>query len=318
MVSIIVPVYNIKEYLPRCVDSLVGQSFEDLEILLVDDGSTDSSGVLCDALAGADSRIRVIHKENGGLSDARNAGLDAAAGDWILFVDGDDYLVPFAVERLMEQARTDVDFVQFSYLETEDCAWQGDGNRPVSCEETSEQEKMWRRVYDLGGEGASSCTKLWNRRVFETVRFQKGILHEDEELLNRVLPRCRRAVYTNLVLYGYFMRPGSIVHSGFRKKSMDVFPILESRTEILKKAGCKELARETCARRFQTAAWQYCFAKKGGFREESAELKKKLLALAKEPELPLSGQYQLLYQLSKITSAAPALYYLLRRAAGKT
>ena len=318
MVSVIVAVYNIKEYLPRCVQSLLGQTVGDFEILLVDDGSTDGSGVLCDELARTDERIRVIHKENGGLSDARNAGLDQAAGDWILFVDGDDYLVRHALERLLEQARKDVDFVQFHYHETEDCTWQGDDRQAACPEEETDRNKLWQRLYEWGGVAASSCTKLWNRQVFENVRFQKGILHEDEELLNRVLPQCHRVIYTRLELYGYFMRPGSIVHSGFRKKSMDIFPIMDRRTEILTELGCQALARETCARQFRTAAWQYCLAKKGGFRPEAAELKAKLLVLSKEPGLPLSGQYGLLYRLSKITAAAPALYYLLRRVTGKT
>jgi glycosyltransferase involved in cell wall biosynthesis len=318
MVSIIVPVYNIKEYLLRCVESLVGQSFADLEILLVNDGSTDGSGELCDQLAQTDSRIRVIHKKNGGLSDARNVGLDQATGKWILFVDGDDYLVRHAVQRLMEHAREDVDFVQFFYRETEDCQWQGDPDQPAWPTEETDKTKLWQRLYELGGVAASSCTKLWNRRIFEGVRFKKGILHEDEELLNRVLPQCSRVIYTQLELYGYFMRPGSIVHSGFRKKSMDVFPILETRVEILTEQGCEELARETRVRLFRTAAWQYCLAKKGGFRGEAKELKSKILTLSKEPGLALSGQYGLLYKLSKITSVAPALYYLLRRVTGKT
>ena len=318
MVSIIVPVYNIKEYLPRCVESLRGQSHAKLEILLVDDGSTDGSGQLCDALAGSDGRILVIHKENGGLSDARNAGLDKAAGEWILFVDGDDYLTAAAVEQLLKQTAEDVDFVQFHYRETQDCAWQGEVRTAVTAETETEPTRMWHRLYELGGVGASSCTKLWNRRVFDGVRFQKGILHEDEELMNRVLPNCRKAVYTDLVLYGYFTRSGSIVNSGFKPKSMDILPILEARIGILRELGCEELVKNTCVRQFKTAAWQYCLAKKGGFKAEAAALKRKLLALAKEPGLSLSGQYKLLYQLSRFTSGAPGLYYLLRRAMGKT
>ena len=136
--------------------------------------------------------------------------------------------------------------------------------------------------------------------------------------MNRVLPGCRRAVYTDLVLYGYFMRPGSIVRSGFKPKSMDIFPILQDRIGILKELGCDALVKQTCAWLFQTAAWQYCLARRGGFRQEAAQLKKTILALAGEPGLPLSGQYKLLYQVSKITSWAPALYYLLRRVTGKT
>ena len=318
MVSIIVPIYNIKEYVPRCVASLVGQSRTDLEILLVDDGSTDGSGAICDELSRTDGRIWVIHKENGGLSDARNVGLDAATGEWILFVDGDDYLTCHAVERLLEQAQADTDFVQFHYRETEDCTWKGEPAGTVRVETETQPAQMWHRLYQMGGVAASSCTKLWNAKVFEGVRFRKGILHEDEELLNRVLPKCRKAVYTDLVLYGYFMRPGSIVHSGFKPKSMDIFLILEDRIGVLKEMGCEDLVRGTYTWQFRTAAWQYCLARKDGFKAEAAELKRKLIVLAKEPGLSLSGQYKLLYQLSKFTSLAPGLYYLLRRVTGKT
>lgn len=317
MVSIIVPVYNIKEYLPRCVESLLLQQGK-FEVLLVDDGSTDGSGALCDALAQTDGRIRVIHKKNGGLSDARNAGLDAGRGDWVLFVDGDDYLAGHALERLLELIEPDVDFIQFRYRETEDCAWRGDPREPASPEEENSRAGMWRRTYALGGEGASSCTKLWNRRLFDDLRFQKGILHEDEELLNRALPQCGKAIYTQLVLYGYFMRPGSIIRSGFKPRSMDIFPILEARIPVLEALGCEEMVRGTYTWQFRTAAWQYCLAKKGGFKEEAKYLKHKILTLAKQPALELSGQYGLLYKAAKGITAAPELYYLVRRITGKT
>ena len=318
MVSIIVPVYNIKEYLLRCVESLVGQSFGDLEILLVNDGSTDGSGELCDQLAQTDSRIRVIHKKNGGLSDARNAGLDAAEGEWILFVDGDDYLVHDAVERLLELTSEDVDFVQFFYHETADTNWQPPRDQQANPQIVTDPVQMWRWRYQKGGVGASSCTKLWNQRIFRGVRFRKGIIHEDEELLNQVLPKCRKVVYTDLTLYGYVMRSGSIVNSGFRKSRMDIFPILQERLEILESLDCRELVMETWCWQFHSATQLYYSARRSGFREDAAWLKKKLLELAKKPGLPLCGQYKPLYKLSKITSVAPALYYLLRRVTGKT
>ena len=317
MVSIIVPVYNIKEYLPRCVESLICQQGE-LEILLVDDGSSDGSETLCDMLAQDDARIRVIHKENGGLSDARNVGLDAAKGEWVLFVDGDDYLVPHALQRLMELVEPDADFVQFGYQETEDGAWLGDSREQANPEVVTGSCHIWKKVYALGGEGASSCTKLWNRRVFDGLRFQKGIVHEDEELLNRVLPHCNRAIYTQLVLYGYMVRSGSIVRSGFKPKSMDIHQILENRISVLEDLNCQELVRGTYVWLFKTAAWQYCLAKKAGFTEEEKILKKKILLLAKQQGLELSGQYRLLYVASKYIAMAPELYYFVRRMAGKT
>ena len=110
LVSIIVPVYNVKPYLNRCVDSLLGQSYQNMELLLVDDGSTDGSEALCDEYAAQDVRVRVLHKKNGGLSDARNAGVDAAKGEYLSFVDGDDWVSPYYIENLyraLEQAGAD-------------------------------------------------------------------------------------------------------------------------------------------------------------------------------------------------------------------
>ena len=317
MISIIVPVYNIEKYLPHCVKSLLGQTYKDIEILLVNDGSGDGSGALCNSLAASDPKVRVIHKENGGLSDARNAGLNRARGEWILFVDGDDFLAENAVECLMAEARPDVDFVQFGYCETEDVRWSPPKDQranPVVCTDVG---SMWRWLYEKGGVAASSCTKLWNRQIFDGVRFQKGILHEDEELLNRVLPKCRKVVYTDLVLYGYVMRGGSIIHSGFRPKSMDIFPIMDQRAEVLEASGLPELAVETRSRMFQTAAWQYCLARRGGFKQEAATLKRIAVKLAKV-RLTLGGQYKILHRAAGVTSAAMDMYYLFRRICGKS
>ncbi len=318
MVSIIVPVYNIKEYLAGCVESLQKQTCPDLEIILVDDGSTDGSGALCDGYAAQDTRIRVVHKENGGLSSARNAGLEVATGQWILFVDGDDYLVHNAVEQLLAVAQEypDTDFVQFLYQET-DGSWQPE-NQSVEQMVLSEVPDFFRRLYDLGGVAASSCTKLFRRELFEILRFQKGIRHEDEELMTRLLPICRKAVYTSLVLYGYVVRQGSIIHSGFSPKSMDIFPIMDQRIQVLQQLDCGDLVLETQCRMFQTAAWQYCLARKNGFGQEAALLKQRILALSGTPNLPLGGQYRILHRLAGVTPAAVDLYYFIRRLSGKT
>lgn len=317
MVTIIVPVYNIKEYLPYCIKSVLAQTYEDIEILLVDDGSTDGSGALCDSLAASDRRVTVLHKPNGGLSDARNAGLDRAKGDWILFVDGDDYLAPNAVGRLLEFARPDVDFVQFLYQETEDTDWLPDPDQPaepVTCQET---RQFFDRLYDMGGVAASSCTKLWNRRVFENVRFKKGIIQEDEELLNRVLPECKKAIYTDLVLYGYVMRGGSIVRSAFKPKHLDVFAVMDARIRVLKDLGFEDLVRRTEARLALTALMRFCDAKRGGFKEEAGLLKKRFRSLCRVKDLPLSGQYRLICKLTRFLPVTPELYYFARRVCGK-
>lgn len=317
MVSIIVPVYNIKQHLSVCVESLWKQTYEQLEIILVDDGSTDGSGTLCDEFAWQDPRIRVIHKENGGLSSARNAGLENAAGDWILFVDGDDYLVSTAVEQLVQVAEEDADFVQFLYRETEDTSWEP-GMQEGNIQICTNAQDFFRMMYQLGGTGASACTKLYSRGVFRQLRFCEGLRHEDEELMTRLLPVCTKVIYTDLVLYGYVTRPGSIVHSGFRPKSMDIFFIMEARIRALEQLGLEDLVKDTKQRIFQTAAWQYCLARKSGLKKESKQLKARILETARTADLPLTGQYRLLYRLSKITGLAPEAYYLVRRLCGKT
>lgn len=318
MVTIIVPVYNISEYLPACVESLQKQTYKDIEIFLVDDGSTDGSGTLCDEYVAHDARIHVIHKKNGGLSSSRNAGLDVANGQWILFVDGDDYLAHNAVEQLLTVAKMqkDADFIQFLYQET-DGSWQP-GEQAAEVTVQNDVPAFFQYLYDMGGVAASACTKLFRRDLFDSLRFKEGIHHEDEELMTRLLPKCRKVVYTNLLLYGYVMRQGSIVHSQFSPKAMDVFPIMDERIQVLQQLGCDDLAKEAQCRIFQTAAWQYCLARKGGFCTEAARLKQRILDGAKKKDLPLSGQYRILHRLSGTVPFAVGMYYFLRRLSNKT
>lgn len=318
MLTIIVPVYNIIEHLTHCVESLMAQECDALEIILVDDGSADGSGQLCDRYADLDPRIRVIHKCNGGLSSARNAGLDAARGQWILFVDGDDYLTIGAVSKLLALAaqHPDADFIQFHYQETSDTHWQPEEQILDQVVLTDVQD-FFQQLYKLGGVAASACTKLFRRESIGSLRFRPGIRHEDEEFITRYLPTCRKAVYTELTLYGYVMRAGSIVHSPFDTKSMDVFTVMNERVGMLKTLGHNDLVTQTNMRIFQTAAWHYCGARRGGFTEEAARLKEILLSLSKET-LPLSGQYRILHRLAGISPAAVELYYFVRRITGKT
>ena len=114
-ISIIIPVYNTESYLARCVDSILSQSFIDFELLLIDDGSTDGSGVICDAFADQDGRVRVFHKENGGVGSARNLGIDNAQGEWLYFVDSDDELMPDGLQVLVDGISEEVDMVMAGY-----------------------------------------------------------------------------------------------------------------------------------------------------------------------------------------------------------
>ena len=133
-ISVIVPVYNTEKYLHRCIDSILDQTFTDFELLLIDDGSTDSSGTICDEYAAKDSRVRVFHKENGGVSSARNMGLDNAYGEWITFVDSDDYLIDQSGLTLLARTNIEADLIIFSYL------W---NNNLVRCPSSNHFEKIF-------------------------------------------------------------------------------------------------------------------------------------------------------------------------------
>lgn len=319
MISIIVPVYNIEKYLPKCMDSLFAQTDSDFEVILVDDGSTDNSGELCAQYAARDTRVRVIHKENGGLSSARNAGLNAATRPYILFLDGDDYLAPSAVQLLMEIANTnaDFDFIQFHYAET-DGSWQADPVQAANAQTCADPHEMFRYLYQKGGVAASACTKLYRASLFEHLRFREGITHEDEELITRLIPRCRRVIYTELVLYGYVMRIGSIMRNRFNPHRLDVMDIMDKRVDALQKLGYEELALETRSRQFRTAAMLYCQARRSGAAESAKQLQTKLKVLSRQHDLLLSGQYRLLYRLTRLTKFAPELYYCIRRGCRKS
>lgn len=225
LVTIIVPVYNIIEYLRRCVDSITSQTYRELEIILVDDGSTDGSGALCDELAIADSRIRVIHQPNGGSSNARNHGIREARGEYIGFVDSDDYIDDCFVEKMMEAISTyNVKMAQISRDEIDE-----NGNkRPDVCIPPTEtimitaHDQMRELLMHRGD--CSFCTRLTHRSLFELdskeqVLFPEGKLNEDFLLLIQMLPKVESYVILPQQAYHVFYRIGS----NSRRKSAEDF-----------------------------------------------------------------------------------------------
>ncbi|MCM1101302.1 MAG: glycosyltransferase [Clostridium sp.] len=210
LISVIVPVYNIMEYLPRCVESVRAQTYENLEILLVDDGSTDGTGELCDRLAAEDERIRVYHKENGGSSSARNLGLEKASGEYIGFVDSDDYIDKRMYRLLYDAIRKySVRVAQIGRDEIDE-----QGNRlPEICVPPKEAERIGSREFLrellMHRGDCSFCTKLFAREVLGTRRFPTGALNEDFHFLVRLLPEIGDIVSLPQQCYHVFYRIGS-------------------------------------------------------------------------------------------------------------
>lgn len=224
LITVIIPVYNILEYLPRCVHSITAQTYGRLEILLVDDGSTDGTGRLCDELAGEDSRIRVYHKENGGSSSARNLALKEARGEYVGFVDSDDFIEPAMYERLMNAIlEFRVPAAQTGRDEIDE-----KGNRlPDICEPPEETSIIGSRDFFrellLHRGDCSFCTKLIRRDLFPEEAFPAGKLNEDFHLLIRMLPGMGRIVSLPQQDYHVFYRIGSNSRKAAKEDFSPVF-----------------------------------------------------------------------------------------------
>ena len=220
LVSIIVPVYNVSSYLDKCVESLVNQTYQKIEIILVDDGSTDNSGFLCDEWKKTDTRIVVIHKENGGLSDARNAGIKLAKGEYITFVDGDDRLAVRACEVLIEAAKRNNSTIVVAGLMLE--SETGNiTNENLLCRDEQNLASEDALKLILQGRGYSACGKLYRKDMFSDICFPRGKLDEDFATMYKLFISAINITYIPEYVYFYFKREGSITKSAFSLKKMD-------------------------------------------------------------------------------------------------
>lgn len=220
--SIIVPVYNVEKYLKKCVESILCQTFSDYELILVDDGSTDNCPAICDEYARMDCRVRVIHKKNGGLSDARNAGLGIARGIYVGFVDSDDFIHPQMYEALMflgEKSMADM-------VQCEFCKFFADEEaviKEIEVEEISAQLFTGEEIIgDFNDKKqiihSTVCNKIYQRAIFQNIKFPKGYFYEDSYIHLSTLEKARIIAKTSVALYFYRQRSGSIMHSEYSPK----------------------------------------------------------------------------------------------------
>lgn len=212
LVSIIVPVYNVEKYLNRCIESILRQTYEQLEIILVDDGSPDGCPDICDAWGERDKRIRVIHKKNGGLSDARNVGLANATGEYVAFVDSDDWIHEKYIESLysavvkyqVDIAACDVQKVHEEVQKEKELESFIDIYKTEDALHTLMNGTVFRAVV---------WNKLYRRRILDGERFEVGRYHEDEFFTYRIMGKARKMAFVNADLYYYFQREGSIMRT---------------------------------------------------------------------------------------------------------
>lgn len=221
-VSIVIPVYNVEAYLERCVESVLGQTYRNLQIILVDDGSTDSSGALCDMFASRDRRISVLHKANGGLSSARNSGMDKAQGEWIAFIDSDDYVSASYIEDMMQACSRF--HVPLSACGRYDVYPSGAIEKKKNLREGRyTRDEVLRSVLAEGIFDVSAWGKLYQRKILEGIYYPQGQLSEDIAVIYDILQRAGSVAHTGKASYYYCHRKGSITYAGFDVKFKSAF-----------------------------------------------------------------------------------------------
>lgn len=277
MISVVVPVYNVEDYLKECVDSLLAQTYRDFEVIFVDDGSTDSSPAMCDAYAQQDARIRVIHQKNQGLSGARNTGIEIAQGDSIFFLDSDDYLPEDTLETLYSVAmQTGADYVAGTSLAKRengkvDLIYLRDEVHGV--EVYTGKDKMYNYVR-TPKMTASACGKLYSKELFNEIRFPVGRLYEDVYTTYRLVHAAKCMALTEKPTYVYRKREGSIMHHKCTARDFDVVEgrLLE---EAFMAQHYPELAHDTHVRVFASSL---ALVLRGGLRDREKHREMQILA----------------------------------------
>lgn len=240
LISVIVPVYKVEPYLSRCIDGILAQTFTDFELILIDDGSPDNCGKICDEYAQKDTRIQVIHKENGGLSSARNAGIDwifaNSDSQWLTFIDSDDWIHPKYLELLLSGATSaNTDICVCEYTETSDFSDFENFNNINKQVLTPEEFFVNYHVTSV-----IACCKLYKKSCFENIRYPLGKLHEDEYTTYKILFEKSFVSYLKAPLYFYYTNPDGIVRSEWTPKRLDAISALEEQIAYFRKSGHRD------------------------------------------------------------------------------
>lgn len=309
MISVIVPVYGVEKYLDRCVESVLNQTYKDFELLLVDDGSLDNCPRMCDEWAKKDERIRVFHKFNGGLSSARNLGLEKAKGDYIAFVDSDDFVHPDYLDYLykaLKERECDLVICDYLHFFTQ--------NEVVDFKEDLKIIKEYDNYtfflddeYLLGTCDAKKIVawnKLYKKELFNDVRFPEGKIHEDTAIYYKILYKAKKTVYIGNKLYCYFHNPNGITLSRFTASRFSDISFFCEEAEFFKKISKKDkrykpFVYSCCKKAFET--YDYFIETYDYFDFEhdktSKEIKKKLKKILKKYKVyPLNYKYLYLYE----------------------
>lgn len=248
LISVIVPAYNVEKFIGKCIDSILRQSFKDFEVLLIDDGAKDSTPEICDACAKKDSRIKVYHKENGGLSDARNYGIDRMQGKYVTFIDSDDYVDSGYFEYLYGLITQEED-IQIAICGKKSVREDENASPdPETFHEIITGERAVQKMLCGHGSGHSAWGKLYSANLWKTVRYPKGKIYEDYATTYRVMALVDKAAWGNAAMYFYVQHIESIMHQKCSRRSISLVDIADEETEFIVKKW-PALKQEALARK---------------------------------------------------------------------
>lgn len=312
-VSIIVPVYNVEKYLEKCIESILAQTFKNIEVILVNDGSSDKSGLICDKYSLIDRRIKVVHKKNTGVSDSRNYGIKVSSGKYIAFIDSDDWVDKEYINILYSN------LIKYN-ADISVCDFIRENNESKPKQLLKEKKEILftniEALNQIYGELyvqmiAVVWNKLYKREIFNDLKFPIDKIHEDEYLTPIALYKCNKIIYTNKQLLHYRDTPNSIMNKKFNVKRLDYLYVLESRMKFFKENMLDELYKKNVCTYLEKVMEFYFLVKRSDIENKKnimKELKNKLSNLNKNLDIKLPKKLKIEMVLFKVY---PNLYYLM-------
>lgn len=247
LISVVVPIYNVEQFLRKCLESIINQSYRNIEIILVDDGSTDQCPAICEEYKKIDQRIKVIHKKNGGLSDARNIGIDAAQGEYLVFVDSDDYIHMDMIKKLYEiiiKDSSDLAICNYKVVDEYGSVLET-SKRETRDELIIGEKEFWEEYYNnQNGYYIVAWNKLYKKSLFLKERYDVGKIHEDELICHRIIAQCKKISCLEEQLYFYLKRNNSIMQQNYSQRNFDIVEAIINRSLYLYEIGMQRLSEK--------------------------------------------------------------------------
>lgn len=315
LISIVLPIYNVEKYLKKCVQTIINQTYTNIEIILVNDGSTDTSGKICDELKEIDNRIKVIHKENGGLSDARNVGLKYAKGKYISFIDSDDYISEEYVERLYNLLKDNGAQISICNFQRVD-----ENQKTISINNITPGIISGRQALEKFNDSkfypasVVAWNKLYDIKLFENILYPFGKQHEDEYTTYKLYYISDKIAITSDILYYYRTVQTSIMNKNFNKKRLELIDALEERMAFLKEKGENKLYELALVEYESVLMIHYMNCK--FYIDNSIEIQKEILTKFKNnyKEVMKSKECSIINKIKFFVAyRSPSLYYNIKK-----